>query len=354
MRQHAFLLSALVLAASSPAVLAQSSTLIHCGGGTTSTAGVEINSAGELIFSEESILCGPAGTTLPPPLTLSITSPTQGQEISVQQGPQNVPFSAGLANFTAPYDQCPNLTLTSPAGQASTVPLAIQGAGATAIGTATLSFNSESPQGTYSARLNCARSVEDQQILLTLPSVGFTVTGGGGGESCPTAPTLMQFNITNFSDAAPNGFGIQFGQTTTNGDKLFTVGNLGATTTPLTPPQSLRVRSWRFTAPSGTQSGTVYIGPQTVAAVTAISECPGDFNPTQGCRQNNGNQQLVWTTNQGATGQCVLVPGRQYYLTTAHFSLTNFVSGGVYNNTCGCANPPCSGCVVTYQMNPPP
>lgn len=347
MRQRSSLLLAVALTAASSVALAQ--TVIRCGGGTTVTAGMVINSAGELVFPEQSIICGATASPLPPALAMSIVSPGAGEEVNVTQGAQAVPFTANLTNFTSPYDQCPNVRLTPPVGAATNIPLNIAGTPPNITANATFNFGPDAITGIYQAALNCSRVIDNQQVLLNPPSVQFSVVGGGVEPvNCDPLPAIMNVNLKNFTDPHPNGFGVAFGAV--RGDTVFSGGNQGLVTAPLSPPAVLNVRSWRFTAPSAPVTGTIGISPGAGAAATSIASCPGVYAVAGTCRKSGNNSQMKWSTKPNEPGACLLEPGQTYYFNGAHFSLSDFASGGVYNSSCGCANPPCGGCSLVYQL----
>lgn len=363
-------------------VLVAASTLAHgqnivlrCGGAqgenSIETDGYFINSQGEVVFNEESILCGPSGSLpgpgseLPGPLAAQFSQPPAGGPIT--QLPANIPFTAQVSNYDYQSvffnDLCKVKTSGPAPGTATVQELTLQPASGTGLATGSLSFPVGLANGNYQVALACSRHFQDgqQQAVVSNPAlrtVNVNVPGDGGGptppsgcDNVPIDPIFSPINQRSFTDAYVGGDA--GGGWREDHQTEFDAGKItGWLDWPMQVvrdandnPLSLRLRVWAF---QPTENARVQFQVHTQSAnpvALSISECPGQFGAELGNCVQGGS--LDWATGSRVhPASCNLEAGKTYYINHALFHPQT------YHNTGTFVSSTCTTCRTTIRNRP--
>lgn len=357
-------IACLLAAAATHAQAQNQNIVLRCGGAqgqdTTETGGYFINGAGEVVFNETSIHCGPGGGGPgPAPVVADALVPqfTQGPSpAQVTELPATVSFAAQVQNFDHGSlffdDQC-TVTARSPANQAiASMQLSI--AESTGAGTGSLIFPDGLANGSYSVSLACTRTFQpgDQQVVVNNPvsqTVAVNVAGGGpGGAACTDQPIDSVFDPQiGFAYTDPYQSNGQTGgwdgknpEQPTNWLKwkyeLIKQGqtsNISRTT----------LRYWSFVAPENKKMLLRRATGNVDVIAISISECPGQFNVDQSnCAMN---ASMYWATgNRQDDYSCNLEAGKTYYVNSAIFDMATFQETGQYTSQVSCTS-----CTAEYR-----
>lgn len=312
---------------------------VRCGSGSTTAAGMHINSQGEVVVAEDVLVCGqsPGGPVMPSPLQLAILSPPTGHVVNVGAEPVGVQFSASIVNYAVANDQCRIVATPSIPGTPAVL------SPVNGLAAVTLVFPPGFPSGTYNLALQCTRTVNGQQVVVNNPAPrSIIVNSSPGPIPCPpVAGPFTPHVVQNYSSpyGPSGGWGAPANQSVTW---------RSWTQTHISQPgwlTSTQLRSWKFTAPPASRMLLETSTSNVYELVTSISECPGDFHPQLArCLASGG---MVWRTQSEGFGQdCVLNPGTEYYLNIAIFDLPHYLSTGQFRSNIGC---PGSQCVVQMR-----
>lgn len=345
------LLAALVLLAPFPL---HATVLLRCGGGSVATDGFVINGLGEVVFSEDSILCNPPQPAFPEPLALSILSPEPGTTIVVGGTSYSLEVQAGIANFDPRFDTC-QLLVQPPAPNPSSAPVAMEPLDG--IATTTVDFTAWSWTGVHTLQLFCTREVAGQQVLIPplTRHVNLVTAVAPPFCSAASAPTIFspvtQYDFTapyggSWADPGAGGFGGSPDQPLPwrywYFQNRFSHGALSG----------LELKTWVFRPPADARAALLRGPTGTPGIAVALSDCPGKYlDVPAACRSGSGN--LRWSTRAGddPATYCLLEAGRDYILSAAAFDLAALIASGgtLYQAGPACVGQPCS-VVELYQV----
>lgn len=339
------LLASLALLAACPL---QASVLLRCGGGSVATDGFVINGNGEVVFSEDSILCNADASHLAQPLVLTIEHPPAGTTISTN----SVEVTAGIANFDVSHDDC-GILVQPPHPYPSGTPVAMVPIDGVATADVPLVNGST---GVHTLQLFCTRTLAGQQVRVPTATRAINVVGALPPPSCSAASTPPIFSpVTQVDFTAPyvgdwaspgaGGFGGPPDQPLPwrywYFRNSFSHGELS----------SLELKTWVFRPPAHARASLVRGPAGNSGIAVSLGHCPGTYlDIPAACRNAFGN--LHWSTVPGddPAHYCMLEAGRDYFLNAAAFDLEALVASGglLYQAGPACAGQPCT-VIALYQ-----